>query len=290
MDERIRLREREKELECIYAICLLAASAPDPARAAEGIARALCRAMQHPDRARCEIMFSGPAGQSTSFDTLPTSFDTLPGGRSISAELPEAPSAGWIGRITVSYPDGSAEFLAQETSLLSSVATVAASMLGTADLIARLRAASADLASKNTALREILSMIEQERAAIAGSYRARLADGILPLALRAAEPGLSDDRRAEWLALLADEVRQQMRALGNGPDSHPALSPREREVALQVRNGRSSKEIAGLLGIAEATVERHRHNIRRKLKGAGQAFNLQSLLSSGAADTVGRLA
>ena len=34
-----RLREREKELACVYSICLLAAGGPEPRDAAEGIAR-----------------------------------------------------------------------------------------------------------------------------------------------------------------------------------------------------------------------------------------------------------
>lgn len=279
MDAQVRLREREKELACIYSICLLAAAAPEPPHAAEGIARALCRAMQHPELARCTVEFRDPDGTVAVFDTHAGEGEFQ--GPRIAAELPAGPSAGWGGSIRILYGGAPGEFLAQEKALLESVATVAASMLGTADLIARLRAASSTLAAKNTALREILSMIEQERASIAGTYRRRLAEDILPLVERAADPGLPEERRDSYLALLADEVRQQMRALGPGPDNHPALSPREREVALQVRNGRTSKEIAQLLGIAEATVERHRHNIRRKLKGTERGFNLESLLASG---------
>ncbi|HEY9053654.1 MAG TPA: helix-turn-helix transcriptional regulator, partial [Rectinemataceae bacterium] len=85
---------------------------------------------------------------------------------------------------------------------------------------------------------------------------------------------------AAYSALLVEEIRRQMNALGTGPDTDPSLSPREREIGLQVRNGRTSKEIAELLGIAEATVERHRHNIRKKLKLKGKGINLASLLAN----------
>ena len=43
------------------------------------------------------------------------------------------------------------------------------------------------------------------------------------------------------------------------------LSPREREIVQLVAEGRSSKEISGLLGISEGTVETHRTNVMRKL-------------------------
>ena len=44
-----------------------------------------------------------------------------------------------------------------------------------------------------------------------------------------------------------------------------ALSPREREVMIQVARGRLSKQIAGDIGIAEATVKVHRSNLMRKM-------------------------
>ena len=129
-------------------------------------------------------------------------------------------------------------------------------------------------------MREILSTIERERAQIANVYRERLAVDILPLAERAKDTSLSQSRRDSYLSLLVGEIRQQMTLIGRGPESDPSLSPREREVAVQVRNGRTSKEISELLGIAEATVERHRHNIRRKFKLVDRAINLASHLST----------
>jgi FixJ family two-component response regulator len=44
------------------------------------------------------------------------------------------------------------------------------------------------------------------------------------------------------------------------------LSPREREIMIQVARGRLSKQIAGDLGIAEATVKVHRSRLMRKMK------------------------
>ena len=44
-----------------------------------------------------------------------------------------------------------------------------------------------------------------------------------------------------------------------------ALSPREQEVMIHVARGRRSKQIAGDIGIAEATVKVHRSNLMRKM-------------------------
>jgi FixJ family two-component response regulator len=44
------------------------------------------------------------------------------------------------------------------------------------------------------------------------------------------------------------------------------LSPREREIMVQVTAGRLNKQIAHDIGIAESTVKVHRTNLMRKMK------------------------
>jgi DNA-binding NarL/FixJ family response regulator len=276
-----RLAEREKELACIYSICLLAAGAPEPKSAAEGIARALCAAMQREDAATCTVSFASPGtGKSVSLRSggrLPAS--KLPRA-SIEASLPPDSSGGWEGSVRIEYRDPALKFLPQEKALLDSVIVVMSSILRTAGLIAKLRSTFDDLSAKNVALREILSMIEEERKRMLLSFRERLDAEIRPLAERARDPSLSAERRRSYLDLLVDELGRESSSLGPQPAAYSSLSPREREVAVQVRNGRTSKEIGELLGVAEATVERHRHNIRRKLRVADRGVNLAGLLGS----------
>jgi DNA-binding CsgD family transcriptional regulator len=47
-----------------------------------------------------------------------------------------------------------------------------------------------------------------------------------------------------------------------------------------IRNGMRTKEIAGTRGISEATVNRHREKIRRKLKITNRDVNLATFLQS----------
>jgi len=279
------LKEREKELACIHSICLLAAEAPDPQAAAEGVAEALRAAMERDALAVCSVSFRNAASGAAVFARRggTESGAPPPDGRDrparIEAALPAGAAGAWTGEISIEYPEPGLRFLPQEKALLGSVLVVMASMLRTASLIAELRSATADLTAKNIALREVLSAIEAEKRSMRLAFRERLVAEILPLAERARDPSLSAERRAAYLGLLVDELGREL----PGREAVPlaaSLSPREREVAVQVRNGRTSKEIAELLGIAEATVERHRHNIRRKLRIANEDVNLASLLGS----------
>ena len=52
---------------------------------------------------------------------------------------------------------------------------------------------------------------------------------------------------------------------GSGPAGGGRLTQREREIVQLIAEGRSSKDIAGLLGISVETVETHRSNLMRKM-------------------------
>src|SRR6476659_3280140 len=68
------------------------------------------------------------------------------------------------------------------------------------------------------------------------------------------------------LGLSRDRVRRENeKALAALRERFGSLSPREREIVIQVAQGRLSKQIAGDIGIAEATVKVHRSRAMRKL-------------------------
>jgi FixJ family two-component response regulator len=73
--------------------------------------------------------------------------------------------------------------------------------------------------------------------------------------LDAIQLGLSRDRA--W--------RENEMALAAIRERFGTLSPREREIVIQVARGRLSKQIAGDIGIAEATVKVHRSRAMRKM-------------------------
>jgi FixJ family two-component response regulator len=68
------------------------------------------------------------------------------------------------------------------------------------------------------------------------------------------------------LGLSRDRVRREIEGtLVALRERFAALSPREREIMIQVAHGRLSKQIAGDIGIAEATVKVHRSRLMRKM-------------------------
>jgi FixJ family two-component response regulator len=60
--------------------------------------------------------------------------------------------------------------------------------------------------------------------------------------------------------------RENQKALAALRGRFESLSPREREIMVQVAHGRLSKQIAGDIGIAEATVKVHRSRLMHKMK------------------------
>jgi FixJ family two-component response regulator len=74
------------------------------------------------------------------------------------------------------------------------------------------------------------------------------------------------------LGLARDRVRrEQNEALSALRTRFEVLTPRERRIMVQVAEGRRNKQIAGDMGIAEATVKVHRSNIMRKMRIASLA-------------------
>jgi FixJ family two-component response regulator len=60
--------------------------------------------------------------------------------------------------------------------------------------------------------------------------------------------------------------RENEKALATIKERFASLTPREREIMVQVARGRLSKQIAGDIGIAEPTVKVHRSRLMRKMK------------------------
>jgi FixJ family two-component response regulator len=73
--------------------------------------------------------------------------------------------------------------------------------------------------------------------------------------LEAIQLGLSRDRSRRAIEDALADLRERF----------GSLSPREREIMIQVARGRLSKQIAGEIGIAEATVKVHRSRVMRKM-------------------------
>jgi FixJ family two-component response regulator len=69
------------------------------------------------------------------------------------------------------------------------------------------------------------------------------------------------------LGLARDRAqREHEQGLSSLKQRFEGLTPREREIMIQVARGRLSKQIAADLGVSEVTVKVHRSNLMRKMK------------------------
>ena len=65
--------------------------------------------------------------------------------------------------------------------------------------------------------------------------------------------------------IILDRYLGKSKSAQNAPDADSPLTPREREVVQLLAEGKSSKEVAAVLGISVKTAETHRINLMRKL-------------------------
>jgi two-component system response regulator NreC len=89
----------------------------------------------------------------------------------------------------------------------------------------------------------------------------------LTRAIEAVRDGKSFFSPAVSKVLLQDYMRKLQRA--GVEDTYDLLSAREREILQLVAEGKSSKEIAGMLNLSAYTIETHRSNIMQKLNLKG---------------------
>lgn len=102
---------------------------------------------------------------------------------------------------------------------------------------------------------------------------------ILPSILSLKESINNHEAHELELEILVCQVKAMVRELTYGPDSFNQLTPAEMRVAVLIRHGTTSQQIADRLFISESTVKTHRKNIRNKLNLQNKKLNLIEYLS-----------
>ncbi len=135
------------------------------------------------------------------------------------------------------------------------------------------------LEAKDSALKEILSQIENEKRRFAHNIQRNVDRIILPLVVSVkdrADP--LDSKRISLIEnQLSDIVDPFVSSLENRFSN---LTPREIQICNLIRQGLSSKEVAQLLHTSVGTVEQQRKKIRKKLGLSSTGANLTSFLST----------
>jgi PAS domain S-box-containing protein len=137
---------------------------------------------------------------------------------------------------------------------------------------------SQNLEDLNTALRVLLKQREEDRRELEERVLSNVKTAILPHIEKLKSGAITRDQR-NCLGIIETQIREIVSPfLHKISQQYFDLTPQEIQVADLVREGRSSKEISGLLSISTRTVDCHRNSIRKKLGIKLRQTNLRSFL------------
>ncbi len=134
------------------------------------------------------------------------------------------------------------------------------------------------LEDSNTALKVLLEQRELDKASMEENIVVNIRKLVMP-SLEELLLQRLDERNRNLLAIIRsrlDDITSPF--LKRLSSVSRLLTPKEIDVAILVREGRTSKEIADLLHVSVSAVDFHRKKIRRKLGLANEKRNLRSYL------------
>jgi len=130
----------------------------------------------------------------------------------------------------------------------------------------------------NTTLRVLLDDREKDKTALGAWILANVETLVIPYVEKLKNIGL-DAKAAAHVSILETNLKDITSSFSQRLSSkYLNLTSRQIQIANLVKEGKTSKEIADLLNIAEKTVDFHRKNIRNKLGIQDKTKNLMSYL------------
>ena len=143
-----------------------------------------------------------------------------------------------------------------------------------------LEARKKKLEEANTALKVLLDRREKDKSELEENLLLNIKSLVLPY-LEGLEASMLDEKQKSLMEVLESNLNQALSPLIRRLSSkYLGLSPTEIKVADLIRQGRSSKDIAGLLGLSDRTIEAHREKIREKIGIKNKKINLRTRLMS----------
>jgi len=277
----LALRERIKELNCLYGISQLAERHLYSLESLlQELVNFLPYSWQYPELTCARILFKGKTYTSDGFKVTNWRQSSRiymyhePAGEASIFYLEECP------------PADEGPFLKEERALLDAIAEqigiIATRISADRELQEtnqQLTLERKALQEANTALHTVLARIEQEKQEIHRDIKINV-DKILTPILHALSLQLSPIQRkyVEMLQTNLEEITSPF--ISQLSTSYHSMTPTEIAICNMIRNGMRTKEIAEMRGVSEATINRHREKIRRKLKITNKDVNLATLLQS----------
>jgi DNA-binding NarL/FixJ family response regulator len=145
---------------------------------------------------------------------------------------------------------------------------------------ADLEVKSRHLEEANTALKVLLRQRDDHKAEIEGRVLSNMKELILPHLHALKQSGL-DTRQKGHVGVLESNLKELISPFSQKLSSEQLhLTPREIQVANLVKEGKSTKDIARLLGVSTNAIIFHRYHVRKKLGLKNKKVNLRSYLTS----------
>ncbi len=275
------LRERIKELNCLYGVSQLAdRNLYSLENLLKEIVNFLPHSWQYPEITCARIIHKGKTYTSDRFEVT--------NWRQSSRIYMYHEAVGEVGIFYLEEcpPAEEGPFLEEERALLDAVAeqigTIATRISADLELQEtneQLTLERKVIQESNTALRIVMARIEQEKQEIYRDINMNVEKVLIPIlqALTLQLPP-SQKKYGEILQTNLEEITSPF--INQLSRSYQALTPTEIAVCNMIRNGMQTKEIAEARGVSAATINRHREKIRRKLNITNQDVNLTTLLQS----------
>jgi DNA-binding CsgD family transcriptional regulator len=275
------LRERIKELNCLYGISQLAERHLHSVdNLLQELVNFLPYSWQYPEVTCARIILNGNTYFSAKFKVTEWR-------QAAQIYMFHEP----VGEVAVFYleecpPSDEGPFMKEERALLDAVAeqigTIATRISAERDLQEanqQLTLERKALEEANTALRLVFSKIEQEKEAIHRDITTNVEKIIKPIlsAMLYQLPPVQS-KLVELLKTNLEEITSPF--VSRLSLSFYSLTPSEIAICNMVRMGMLTKEIAETRGVSEATINRQRENIRHKLKLTNRDINLATFLQS----------
>ena len=137
-----------------------------------------------------------------------------------------------------------------------------------------------NLQEVNTAMKVLLDQREKDRREVEEMMLNNVKELLAPYLERLKKTKLTDVQMAHVRVLETNLENIVSPFLKNLHSRHLNLTPKEIRVASLIKEGRTTKEIAELLGMSVAAVEFHRNNLRKKLGLRNRKANLVSHLAT----------
>ncbi len=275
------LHERIKELNCLYGVAQLAERHFNSLDGLlEELVNFLPYSWQYPDITCARIVFKDNIYKSDNFKVT----EWRQSSRIYVYSEP-------VGEVTIFYleecpPADEGPFLKEERALLDAltdqIGTIASRISAEMELQEINKQLSLErkaLQESNLALQTVLARIEEEKNEIKRNIKTNVDKVIMPIILALAlELPRKYMNYIDILRKSLEEITSQFtRQLSS---SYHSLTPTEITICNMIRNDMRTKEIAQIRGVSMATINRHRENIRRKLKITNDNVNLATFLQS----------